>query len=55
MSKFHIGDEVYLKGQGVRMTVESLTDKEVLCIWMDEEAHVQRDTFPVECLKKAGR
>jgi uncharacterized protein YodC (DUF2158 family) len=46
-----VGEIVSLKSGGVAMTLESLTDADGSCVWMDR-GKVRRDTFPLLCLRR---
>lgn len=51
--KFEIGDRVELKSGSDLMTVQSIGDDSIECIWFDEDKkHI--DTFKKEELKKAS-
>ena len=44
------GDVVELRCGGPRMTVESVIEDEIDCVWFDVDDHVQRSSFPSHCL-----
>ena len=52
-----LGDVVYLKSGSPKMTVERIDDAEqarVTVVWMQfETGRVQRETFPLEALRRA--
>ena len=52
-SEFKIGDEVYLKSGGERMTVEEVDGESISYVWFDRSKAPTRDTFPAGTLRKA--
>jgi uncharacterized protein YodC (DUF2158 family) len=48
---FQIGDVVELKSGGPDMTVESIEEVKVLCIWFDK-ADMKQARFPSDTLQK---
>lgn len=50
---FAIGDEVFLKSGGEKMTVEEIEGNDISCVWFDKNKKIDRNTFPAATLKKA--
>lgn len=53
MANWAVGDEVFLKSGGDRMTVEEVDGESISCVWF-KGSDVKRDTFPAVTLKKAA-
>ena len=51
---FAVGDEVFLKSGGEKMTIEEIEETSVSCVWFDKSKKVERNTFPAATLKKAA-
>lgn len=54
MSNFVVGDEVFLKSGGEKMTVEEVDGDSISCVWFDKAKKIDRNTFPAATLKKAA-
>ncbi|ANB78118.1 hypothetical protein AYM40_37770 (plasmid) [Paraburkholderia phytofirmans OLGA172] len=52
-TSFAIGDEVFLKSGGEKMTIEKIDETDVSCVWFDKNKKVERNTFHAATLKKA--
>jgi uncharacterized protein YodC (DUF2158 family) len=50
--KFAVGDRVRLSSGGPKMVIFGLGDSIVWAMWMDEQQHLQRDSFVPEVLDK---
>ena len=50
---FQVGDEVFLKSGGKKMTVEEIEGNSVSCVWFDKDNKIDRNTFPAATLKHA--
>lgn len=53
MANFEVGDEVFLKSGGERMTVEEIDGDSISCVWFKNKV-VERNCFPAATLKKAA-
>jgi len=53
-TNFVVGDEVFLKSGGEKMTVEEIEDTSISCVWFDKSKKVERNIFPAATLKKAA-
>jgi uncharacterized protein YodC (DUF2158 family) len=52
-TEFAIGDEVFLKSGGEKMTIEEIDGTMASCVWFDKSKKVERNTFHTATLKKA--
>ena len=50
---FAIGDEVFLKSGGEKMTIEKIDGTMASCVWFDKSKKVERNNFHTATLKKA--
>jgi uncharacterized protein YodC (DUF2158 family) len=50
---FHPGDVVQLRSRGVEMTVESIEDSSIRCVWLNQHGDVCRELFGDWTLEKA--
>jgi uncharacterized protein YodC (DUF2158 family) len=48
----HTGDVVKLKSGGPFMTVNSVVDNDVQCIWFHEDSTVEMYSFKFDCLEQ---
>jgi uncharacterized protein YodC (DUF2158 family) len=51
---FQPGDVVFLKSGGQSMTVASISDENVECIWLGEEGDLFRESIPAVALTSAN-
>ena len=51
--QFNIGDVVSLKSGGPEMTVESVNDPEIICVWFERQKY-HRKTFRREMLQEGS-
>jgi|HubBroStandDraft_2_1064218.scaffolds.fasta_scaffold1350776_2 uncharacterized protein YodC (DUF2158 family) len=52
--KFAVGSRVRLSSGGPKMVIFGLGDGIVWAMWMDEQQHLQRDSFVPEVLDKVA-
>jgi uncharacterized protein YodC (DUF2158 family) len=50
---FHAGDVVQLRSRGFEMTVESIEDSSIRCVWLNRNGDVCRELFGDWTLEKA--
>lgn len=50
---FHPGDVVRLRSRGFEMTVESIEDSSIRCVWLNQQGDVRREVFGDWTLEKA--
>ncbi len=53
--KFEIGDVVCLKSGGPDMSVEQVTNDEIVCIWFDEGRRIKERAFDPRLLEVGGK
>lgn len=51
---FAIGDVVFLKSGGEKMTIEEIDGNDASCVWFNKDKKIDRGSFPQATLKKAA-
>ena len=49
---FEVGDVVVLKSGSLPMTVEEIEDKDISCVWQNDQRKIERGTFPAATLAR---
>ncbi len=50
-----LGDVVQLNSGGPKMTVSHVDERQAVCRFFDGQGELDNSTFPIECLKPAGK